>query len=685
MALSSIPDRHFTDVNNAFLSTLGYTSDEIIGKTSAELGLFINIQQQEELANQLRATGRFNDMELQVRRKDGKILDGLFSGEIISSHGKEFYLTVMSDITERKRIESALQESELYFRSLFEQAAVGVAVVDSKSGSFLQVNQRFCEILGYSREELDGVAFKNITHPDDIEISMVKMKDMISGKINKFTMEKRYISKTGKPVWVTLNVAAMWFPGEDPSSFITIVQDITDQKTAEAALRESDAKMRAIAESAQDAILMIDPHGNVSYWNPAAETILGYTYDEALGQNLHQLIVPQRYHQAYQAAFPTFTKTGQGDALGKSHEMYAIRKDGTEIPIRLSLSAFQMNNEWFATGIISDITEQKRSEKIQQIVYKIAQSMVSETGIDEQYPFIHNMLKELLPADNFYIALYDSVKNLISYPYVVDQYDEPPAPKRPGHGLTEYVLRTGRSILVTPEVFDELLQKGEVEPIGSDSVDWMGSPLIVEGRIIGVMVLQSYSETIRYQNDDVKLLEFVSNQVALSIERKYAQEILEHQSTHDKLTGLFNRQFYETEIERMQNSRQFPITIFMMDMDGLKMTNDLFGHSKGDELLQRAVGIIKSSFRPEDMVARVGGDEFAAVLPGTDTKTAALILRRLKKAFLKHNQGYSQEQMVNISIGMATGDQYCQLTEVFKEADQAMYKAKAMKKAQIVN
>ncbi len=680
MALSSIPERRFTDVNNAFLSTLGYTPEEILGKTSAELNLFINSQQQESMARQLQATGRLSEMELQVRCKDGKILNGLFSGEMISSRGKEHFLTVMIDITERKRFESALQESELYFRSLFEQAAVGVAVVDSKSGTFLQINQRFCEILGYSREEMEGVAFKNITHPDDVEISLEKMKDMMSGKINKFSMEKRYISKTGNSVWVTLSVAAMWLPGAEPTSFITIIQDITDQKAAETALRESDSRMRAIAESAQDAILMIDPRGNISYWNPAAESILGYTNSEAIGKNLHKLIVPQRFHQAHDAAFPIFTKTGQGDALGKSHEMYAIRKDGSEIPVRLSLSAFQINNGWYATGMISDISERKRTEKIQQVTYKIAQAIVSDSGIEEQYPLIHTILNDLLPAQNFYIALYNPEKNVISYPYLVDQYDEPPAPKKPGHGLTEYVIRTGQSILVTPEIFDELVQKGEVEPIGSDSVDWMGSPLVVEGRIIGVMVMQSYSEKVRFNLEDVKLLEFVSNQVALAIDRKNALELQEHNSTHDGLTGLFNRQYYEIEIERLQNSRQFPVSIFMMDLDGLKRVNDVYGHSAGDELLRRATRILKSAFRPEDMIARVGGDEFVAVLPETDPKSAAQVLKRLKNSFKKHNKGVSSEHCVNISIGIATGDKSSQLTDIFKKADQAMYKAKAIKK-----
>jgi len=128
------------------------------------------------------------------------------------------------------------------------------------------------------------------------------------------------------------------------------------------ALRESESRLNAITESAQDAILMMDPERNVSFWNPAAERLLGYTNAEALGRNLHDLIAPQRYHEAHQAAFPEFVRTGQGAAVGKTLELHARRKDGREIAIALSLSSVRIKSGWHAVGILRDITELKRSE-----------------------------------------------------------------------------------------------------------------------------------------------------------------------------------------------------------------------------------------------------------------------------------------------------------------------------------
>ncbi len=140
----------------------------------------------------------------------------------------------------------------------------------------------------------------------------------------------------------------------------SLLEKRVQERTAE--LQASEAHMRAITDSAQDAILMMDPEGKVTYWNPAAERILGYTVAEALGQNLHELIAPGRFHPAHHAALPAYLLTGQGAAVGKTLDLEACRKDGQEISVQLSLSAVQMNDGWHAVGIIRDITERKRAE-----------------------------------------------------------------------------------------------------------------------------------------------------------------------------------------------------------------------------------------------------------------------------------------------------------------------------------
>ena len=152
----------------------------------------------------------------------------------------------------------------------------------------------------------------------------------------------------------------------------------------------SENILRSITDSAHDAIIMIDAEGLISYWNPAAERILGYTRSEAMGMNLHNLIVPPRFHQAHHTAFPTFQQTGQGAAIGKTLDLAALRKDGNEISVQLSLSAIQINNNWHAVGVLRDITDQK---KIEQALVKAKQE--AEMANKFKSIFLANMSHEI--------------------------------------------------------------------------------------------------------------------------------------------------------------------------------------------------------------------------------------------------------------------------------------------------
>jgi diguanylate cyclase (GGDEF)-like protein/PAS domain S-box-containing protein len=155
-------------------------------------------------------------------------------------------------------------------------------------------------------------------------------------------------------------------------------------------------------------------------------------------------------------------------------------------------------------------------------------------------------------------------------------------------------------------------------------------------------------------------------------DRKKMEEELRYLSTHDTLTGLYNRAYFETELGRLQSSRLFPISIFMIDVDGMKTVNDNFGHPAGDELLKRAAGILRSAFRSEDVVARIGGDEFAILVPGAAKSVAEAASTRLETNLKDHNRDYCSNPL-NLSIGMATGESGSILSDIFKEADSLMY------------
>ncbi len=160
-------------------------------------------------------------------------------------------------------------------------------------------------------------------------------------------------------------------------------------------------------------------------------------------------------------------------------------------------------------------------------------------------------------------------------------------------------------------------------------------------------------------------------------DRKKAEVALEFRSTHDILTGLYNRQYFEQEMDKLQNSRRQPISILVLDMNGLKEINDTQGHAAGDELLIVAAEVIRKAFRPDDIVARIGGDEFVVILPSTNKETALKIVDRVKQVIHEFNKLNPDRNQVSFSVGFSCNEATENLRDVLRQADQDMYKQKA--------
>ena len=158
-------------------------------------------------------------------------------------------------------------------------------------------------------------------------------------------------------------------------------------------------------------------------------------------------------------------------------------------------------------------------------------------------------------------------------------------------------------------------------------------------------------------------------------ERKQMEEELRYLSTHDALTNLYNRNFFEVELERIQDSRLFPVSIVIMDLDNLKLVNDRHGHATGDELIRKTAQLLKEIFRTEDIIARYGGDEFIVLLPETDEAAVQDVLARLRAKVRKQ-----QDLLFSLSIGASTGEKGRSLSELISIADDQMYQEKISRK-----
>ncbi|HQI83456.1 MAG TPA: PAS domain S-box protein [Anaerolineae bacterium] len=221
----------------------------------------------------------------------------------------------------------------------------------------LDANPRGCQLLGYTRDELLTMRITDLQAPEVRgQTGSVIRTELARSQGTPFEALDLHRDGTRIPVEVTTSPLT---GGLVPA----IVRDISERKRAEEALRESETRLRALAESAQDGIVMMDPAGHISFWNPAAAALCGYTAEEALGQHLHTLLAPEPYYAAYAAAFPRFQETGCGAAVGQTLELAARCKDGRILPVELSLSAMALSDGWHAVGIMRKITARKQAEE----------------------------------------------------------------------------------------------------------------------------------------------------------------------------------------------------------------------------------------------------------------------------------------------------------------------------------
>src|SRR5881396_2756065 len=327
------------------------------------------------------------------------------------------------------------------------------------------------------------------------------------------------LSIGGREVWFSGAISPM-----SGDQVVLVGRDITERRLAERELRETLSLLNATFESTTDGILVVDLAGHIISFNRIftelwriPDTILeAKDHAQTIAFVLEQLADPQ--------GFLSKVRDLHARPDASSFDVLTF-KDG-RIYERFSQPQRIAGKSVGRVWSFRDVTESKRAQQIQLATYRISEAAHAARTLQDLFAAIHEIVGELMPAKNFYIALYDPADDLLTFPYHVDEYDSDFPSKKPGKGLTEYVLRTGQPLLVTPELHAELERRGEVELIGPPSIDWVGVPLKIGDRTIGVLVAQTYAPGVRYRDTEKHILQFVSTQVAMAIERKRTEEQL---------------------------------------------------------------------------------------------------------------------------------------------------------------
>ena len=306
-----------------------------------------------------------------------------------------------------------------------------------------------------------------------------------------------------------------------------------DRYQATEAQRESEEKYRTLFENAIEAIFVIQG-GRLVFSNPMTTRLMDYSSEELKSRAFTEFVHPDDRAMVVERHM----KRMRGEEIPPLYSFRIVDRAGQERWAEVSAVLINWEGQPATLNFASDITERKKAEILERAVYKIAHAAEEAKSLDDLYESVHLIIKDLMPAANFLIALYDEKENLLNFPYFVDEIDSSPPSRSPGKGLTGYVLRTGNTLLCDTALAKELSRRGEAEKTGVPSSCWLGVPLKARDKTIGVIALDHYSDPKAYGEREKQILEYVSGQVANAIVRKQAEEAL--RESEERFKGLFD-------------------------------------------------------------------------------------------------------------------------------------------------
>ncbi len=438
-------------------------------------------------------------------------------GRIIGAVG------VARELTLREKPGSAATVSEQRLRVLIEHST-DLKALTGADGTILYASPSTTHILGYQLDEFVGRNAFDLIHTEELEQTRSLLGELLHKPGGMINTQFRLKAKDG--TWRCVEASGHNLLHEPGIGAIVInYRDISVQKKAERALRRAEEKYRSIVENAVEGIFQTTPEGGYVSVNPALARMYGYASSEELMASVTD-IGQQVYVDPHSRA--EFKRRMEENDVVEGFEYQVYRKDGNRIWLSENARAVRDGSGriLYYEGTVEEITARKRAEQERQVMFEIIHGLNVTANLDELLHLIHQSLRKVLYAENCFVALHDHTTGMFHFPFFVDQFDAAPPPMKVGSSCTAHVFRTGRPMLITQKLFDQLVEQGNVELVGTPSPAWLGVPLRTPSETIGVLVLQHYEDEHAYTKRDLEFLASVGGQIALAIGRKKAEEAL---------------------------------------------------------------------------------------------------------------------------------------------------------------
>ncbi|APM38628.1 PAS domain S-box protein [Clostridium kluyveri] len=522
----------------------------------------------------------------------------------------------------------------MYFEELFKNSRDGIVIIDNKD-RIINVNESFEKIFQYKFEEIKGLFANDVIASFNIEDAF-QFSNIImhGGTVNAETKRKR---KDGSLVDVNI-IAFPFIFDTNQVGLCAMYKDIGYKKKSEQELQLQRLYFSQLLENSPEAICMLDNEDRIIDVNPAFEKLFGYTKEELKNYYINDRIVQK---EAIGEAVGISKSVMNGNIVG--YETFRMRKDKSLINVHILAHPILFEHKQIGVfGIYKDITEQKCSEKALKASEYTFRTLFESSS--DSVIIVEN--SKIIDCNTAAVEVlgYASKMGIIGKsPYEISPEKQPDGS-------------------ISKKKQDDILKKA-VEK-GKFKFEWWNEK--IDGTLLPVEVMMT-----AILLNGKKVFHCLCRDIT---ERKEMEQKLKYLSYRDQLTSLYNRRFFEEELKRMDVKYNFPLTVVMADVNGLKLINDSFGHTVGDELLKKVSEAMEKGCPKEGVVARLGGDEFVILMPRTDLYKARQIINDIKGMLLKEkvNSAY-----VDVSFGYECKiNNEQKIEEVLKKSEDNMYKRK---------
>ncbi|MCX5846935.1 MAG: PAS domain S-box protein [Deltaproteobacteria bacterium] len=650
-AVFIVQDGKFVFINTSAIAYAGYSADELIGHSS---DMIVHPGDRELVRKKSREmlTGRSNQaFEFRMVTKQNEVRWISQTVTPIHYQGRPAILGNAMDITEQKRVEEALSESEELYRVLAEKSFAGVYVV--QDGMFRFINSNAATYAGYTREELVNHESIQLVQPEDGEETIKNARAMLRGERSS-PYEFRIITKQGQTRWIMETVTSIYYEGKP--AILGNSMDITDLREARIKLEEQKAIQTSILASIPQVVLGLH-NRKIIFANDDVQRVFGWKPEELSGKSMGVLYrTDEEYEKVIDIFYAILEKQ---KTYHEGLEFFCRHKDSRDILCRIRVSKIGESFEDNVVVTFEDITELKRAEDNLRAANRRMQDIIEFLP---DATFVVNEKKEVISWNRAIEEMTGVLKKDIigkgDNAYAVPFYGHP----RPI--LIDLVFLTDKEI---EEKYSYVKKEGDVlfaeadAPVkGKIRALWgIAGPLYdSRGNVVGAI------ESIR----DVS-------------ERKQMEETVKWLAFHDGLTGLPNRRLFSDRLNMaLAHVRRYrkKLGVMILDLDKFKLINDKMGHPTGDRLLQLVGERLTNLLRKEDTIARIGGDEFMLLLPEINRdEEVMMVAERILGVFPQPFMIDDHELYITTSVGFAVyPDDGEDVDILIKNADIAMYCAK---------